>query len=646
MTKEKSLYDSFREIYEPEDEIPDVIKRKYKKKSCLKHTAGRRVYLMETVGDECKKVILKCADGVWAEQVRNEAYILRYLGGDGAPLLLQWIDAGDGRVYLIREYIEGVVLQDVVEREGVLDERDAVELMMQLCCIVERLHRMTPPVICRDITPSNIIRTESGNYMLIDYDAVREFRQDAKKDTRCIGTADTAAPEQYGFGQTDERTDIYGLGMLLLYVTAGTYHEDENKGQNLPKRLRKIIDKCIAFDPGARYSSVGQLVHSLNRMKGYRWHRRAAVYVMLAVLLIGGGWIGSRGKLPVGEGKQPTQEGGSDAAAGIQWKNSRLEEAARSFLHKEEGEYITKEELDQVTTVILCGDQVFSSWEEHEQYHNEYWYEWEKNMAAEETADLSELSYFKNLKVLVLDNQGLEDVPDLSGLPLKKLSICKNRIENLDGVEELTELKILWVNGNPLYDISAVESLTELTEFDCSRTAVSDLSPLSELRLTSLYCQDTLADSSEAAELAGSLVNFRISEADEAAIRKISQNTGLRMLGLYYSELTSLEQLSTLKNLESLDVTGCGELDSLDGIENLKKLDYLGIVDTGVKELPPDLDLPRLGQIEIRGLDLRDYTPLKNCPSLKKVFVDMEEKQILEEKLGDSGIEIVGIQCR
>ena len=131
------------------------------------------------------------------------------------------------KTVLIEEYVEGVsVLDDVRQREK-LPASEAVCLTLQLCEIVAFLHAQNPPIIHRDIKPDNIIctrtQTPTGTrtgIKLIDFSIARSYNPQKDKDTVFMGTVGYAPPEQYGFGQTDMRSDIYAIGKTLLCTIA------------------------------------------------------------------------------------------------------------------------------------------------------------------------------------------------------------------------------------------------------------------------------------------------------------------------------------------------------------------------------------------------------------------------------------------
>lgn len=144
---------------------------------------------------------------------------------------------------IIEEYIEGRSLGGVN-----LSGKQFTGVVRDLCLVLEFLHGKG--IIHRDIKPSNIIYTESGHICLIDFDAAREPKENREQDTRLLGTRGYAPPEQYGFSQTDVRTDIYSLGITLEQILQGRF-------QRL--RYKRRLRKCAELDPDKRYQSIRQV---------------------------------------------------------------------------------------------------------------------------------------------------------------------------------------------------------------------------------------------------------------------------------------------------------------------------------------------------------------------------------------------------
>lgn len=164
---------------------------------------------------------------------------------------------------VVMEYIQGRTLRDeVYERDGSLAL--AAQWFPLLCDGVMELHeQFSPPLIHRDLKPTNIVVSDAG-LTIIDFGIARAFREGAAGDTAHFGTRCYAPPEQFGYGQTDERSDVYALGMLLYYLLA---ERDPSPsvaaagfaGPEVPFALRPVLQRACAFDPAARFQTVRDL---------------------------------------------------------------------------------------------------------------------------------------------------------------------------------------------------------------------------------------------------------------------------------------------------------------------------------------------------------------------------------------------------
>ncbi len=172
-----------------------------------------------------------------------------------------------GQKVLIEEFVRGTKLSELIEKSGKMSEADAVKITISLCGVCEYLHRRTPPILHRDIKPDNIICDDALNIKLIDFGASREYKSKQTKDTVYVGTIGYAPPEQFGFRQTDVRSDIFGIGKTLLHMLSGSIPERgrpmEFKELNISEPLYQIIYKATRFDPEKRYPSVGAMLYDL-----------------------------------------------------------------------------------------------------------------------------------------------------------------------------------------------------------------------------------------------------------------------------------------------------------------------------------------------------------------------------------------------
>lgn len=200
-----------------------------------------------------------------------ETDLLKKLNHPNLPSIIDVID-GDGTFLIVMDYIEGRHLESVVKEYGAQSQEDVIDWAKQLCDVLSYLHSRKPPIIYRDMKPSNVMLRPDGKVMLIDFGTAREFKESSVADTTCLGTQGYAAPEQYGgHGQTDARTDIYCLGATLYHLLTG-HNPSEPPYEMYPIRywnpdlssgLEEIIWKCTQKNPEDRYQNCGELLYAL-----------------------------------------------------------------------------------------------------------------------------------------------------------------------------------------------------------------------------------------------------------------------------------------------------------------------------------------------------------------------------------------------
>ena len=166
----------------------------------------------------------------------------------------------------VYDYVEGPTLRELVQGRGPLAPARAVALARQLCLALAPLH--AAGVVHRDVAPGNVVVAADGAH-LIDLGIARMRVDGASHDTTRLGTWGFAAPEQYGFAQTDARSDVFSLGRVLAYALTAADPADasfDSAAQESPlvsPALRKVIKKATAFEPSARYQSAGELERAL-----------------------------------------------------------------------------------------------------------------------------------------------------------------------------------------------------------------------------------------------------------------------------------------------------------------------------------------------------------------------------------------------
>jgi len=148
----------------------------------------------------------------------QEAALLRSLAFPNLPVVADLFE-NDGRPTMVMEFVPGQTLEERVhEANAPLLEQQVLGYGIQLCRVLHYLHSCEPPIIYRDLKPSNVMLTPDGVLKLIDFGVARTHKKGKSKDTIAMGSAGYAPPEQYGKGQTDARSDIYALGATLLHL--------------------------------------------------------------------------------------------------------------------------------------------------------------------------------------------------------------------------------------------------------------------------------------------------------------------------------------------------------------------------------------------------------------------------------------------
>lgn len=201
---------------------------------------------------------------------------LKELNNSHIPAIYRLIEQ-EGKLLVVEEYIEGRTLAELRQSRPsqCIDEALAVNILRQLCECLAPLHEKG--IIHRDIKPSNLILTKDNVVKLIDFGIARTEKQVADNDTEFLGTRGYAPPEQYGFGQTDERSDIYALGVTMQRAL----------GKEYDGYLKDILLRCTALDPANRYPSVKMLENDLEHSKKARSWGKTAILACVIVVLVG-----------------------------------------------------------------------------------------------------------------------------------------------------------------------------------------------------------------------------------------------------------------------------------------------------------------------------------------------------------------------
>lgn len=201
---------------------------------------------------------------------------------------------------VVERYISGETIGQRLERKGKFMEDEAIYFCAQILRCLQKVHKSG--IVHRDLTPANILVSVDGIVKIIDFGIARTPKENQTEDTVIMGTRGYASPEQFGFRQTDARTDIYAFGILLNKMLTG-YMPNEQLPEK--RKYRKIIKKCTMMEPKERYMSVGEILKEFGKeageniwetdrciwpgfRKNVRWHKVVAV---IGYIYIGMGFI-------------------------------------------------------------------------------------------------------------------------------------------------------------------------------------------------------------------------------------------------------------------------------------------------------------------------------------------------------------------
>ena len=211
-----------------------------------------------------------------AQGIAAQVKVMQRIDYPGIAKLLDAFRTNDA-FYLVFEYVEGRSLQSIVAAQGAIPEKQALAWALQLCNALGYLHAMNPPVVYRDMKPSNVLLDETGALKLVDLGIAREFKGagDQDKDTVAFGTCGYAPPEQYGRAQTDARSDIYALGCTMWQLVTGFPPPMEfplpaanSVNTQVSSACSEIIATCTQLDRQNRYQTCAALAHDIRLLLG------------------------------------------------------------------------------------------------------------------------------------------------------------------------------------------------------------------------------------------------------------------------------------------------------------------------------------------------------------------------------------------
>jgi predicted Ser/Thr protein kinase len=507
---------------------PPAFLAEYSLIECLAAGHGTETFLVcrKVSGEAC---VAKCYDRS-IYPLALESSILKSLRHDGIPEFRgEFRD--DRMICVIRQYVEGTPLDRFMAYNAPSKEK-IIDLCARLLDILTYLHGLEKPVIHRDIKPQNIIVKPDGGLALIDFDIAREYNEASETDTRFLGTRIYAPPEQYGFSQTDCRTDLFAFGVLLRWLLTG---ETGAQAANVTDmRLDAVIRRCTAFSPEDRYISAAQVKRALlntDRRRNRAAARTISVVAAILICLCAGFAAGRYTGLfavPAGGGA-------------MQFREPLMERAVRAQLGIGADGLVTVEDLASIQAVYIFGNEVAASDEAFA--------------------------------------QGLSDA---------RKNDPRGSLETLADVRLLPNLETLYVNYQELSDISPLSQLQNLTNVNLRHTRVADISALSGMEsLENVNLYDTNVKDVSCLDACPRLAALDVGRTLIPSLGKVGGGATLRTLSLKDLNLLSLDGIDRFVHLEELFLSGTGiyDLTPLNDLANLRKVVLDGVERDGAGAL-------------------------------------------------------------
>lgn len=618
------------------DYLPEDMQEHWTVYECLKESEDSSTFLVKetATGILC---VLKWGRNRQTEFLRNEMEIMKKMADrklSGIPKAYRIFEE-NGEVYLVREYIEGMSLAQMVLQKGGISEAEICRISRKICQTAEQFQNPDEPMIHRDIKPENIVVTPSGEVVFIDFGTMRSYKKDGSRDTFVVGTRGTAAPEQYGYTQTDQRTDVYAIGQTMLYMVSESYEMNQLSECAVSRRMKKIIEKACSFEPDKRYGDAAQLRRAVekcqanNRKKVYK--KAGAVFGLIAAgyilaIFSPDGTVIENKRIETAEQSAAEEQ----IQAEITFREELIEEAVRKELGLSKTDKITASMLEKVRKLRIVGKEILDD-------EDTFWGEGHHVDGKDSSfgsvrgniTDLSDLAQMVNLEELALCNQKIEDISGLKELPLKKLYLSKNMITDFSVLLNLIDLDTLCIMENPAENLSVIGECTGILRLNIQGMNLTDIDFLKNLSLDYLDMSNVEVENNIFEPLAEmkKLDTLCMCDVNEAAAETLSQMSTLKALFMW-GDSTILENLKPLKGMTQLETLAfTTQISSLEGIEQFPSLNFLSVSFSLVKDLSPVTGAKNLQVIDISNADIENFEPLFGHSGLTEVHCTEEQKE-------------------
>ena len=618
------------------DYLPEDMQEHWTVYECLKESEDSSTFLVKetATGILC---VLKWGRNRQAEFLRNEMEIMKKMADrklSGIPKAYRIFEE-NGKVYLVREYIEGMSLAQMVLQKGGISEAEIYRISRKICQTAEQFQNPDEPMIHRDIKPENIVVTPGGEVVFIDFGTMRSYKKDGSRDTFVVGTRGTAAPEQYGYTQTDQRTDVYAIGQTMLYMVSESYEMNQLSECAVSRRMKKIIEKACSFEPDKRYGDAAQLRRAVekcqanNRKKVYK--KAGAVFGLIAAgyilaIFSQDGTVIENKRIETAEQSAAEEQ----IQAEITFREELIEEAVRKELGLSKTDKITASMLEDVRKLRIVGKEILDD-------EDTFWGEGHHVDGKDSSfgsvrgniTDLSDLAQMVNLEELALCNQKIEDISGLKELPLKKLYLSKNMITDFSVLLNLIDLDTLCIMENPAENLSVIGECTGILRLNIQGMNLTDIDFLKNLSLDYLDMSNVEVENNifEPLTEMKKLDTLCMCDVNETAAETLSQMSTLKALFMW-GDSTILENLKPLKGMTQLETLAfTTQISSLEGIEQFPSLNFLSVSFSLVKDLSPVTGAKNLQVIDISNADIENFEPLFGHSGLTEVHCTEEQKE-------------------
>lgn len=618
------------------DYLPEDMQEYWTVYECLKESEDSSTFLVKetATGILC---VLKWGRNRQTEFLRNEMEIMKKMADrklSGIPKAYRIFEE-NGEVYLVREYIEGMSLAQMVLQKGGISEAEICRISRKICQTAEQFQNPNEPMIHRDIKPENIVVTPGGEVVFIDFGTMRSYKKDGSRDTFVVGTRGTAAPEQYGYTQTDQRTDVYAIGQTMLYMVSESYEMNQLSECAVSRRMKKIIEKACSFEPDKRYGDAAQLRRAVEKCQA---NNRKKVYKKAGAVLglIAAGYIlaifSPDGTVIENKRIETAEQSAAEEQiqAEITFREELIEEAVRKELGLSKTDKITASMLENVRKLRIVGKEILDD-------EDTFWGEG-RHVDGKDSSfgsvrgnitDLSDLAQMVNLEELALCNQKIEDISGLKELPLKKLYLSKNMITDFSVLLNLIDLDTLCIMENPAENLSVIGECTGILRLNIQGMNLTDIDFLKNLSLDYLDMSNVEVENNifEPLTEMKKLDTLCMCDVNEAAAETLSQMSTLKALFMW-GDSTILENLKPLKGMTQLETLAfTTQISSLEGIEQFPSLNFLSVSFSLVKDLSPVTGAKNLQVIDISNADIENFEPLFGHSGLTEVHCTEEQKE-------------------